>query len=116
MDSILISIKKLLGPSEELTYYDADIIMHINTVLMALRQMGVGPTTPFYIVDDSQTWSDFLGEDIKNLEAVKTYIYIKVKLVFDSSALSAVSVQAMNETAKEIEYRLISAVEYPDIM
>lgn len=115
MDSILTSIKKLLGPNEELNHYDADIIMHINTVLMALRQMGVGPTTPFFISDDSQTWASFLGEDNKNLEAIKTYIYIKVKLVFDPPA-SAVVVQAMNETAKEIEYRLISAVEYPDIM
>lgn len=113
MESILTSIKKLLGPTEELTHYDPDIIMHINTVLMALRQMGVGPSTPFTISDSSATWDQFLGADNKSMEAVKTYVYLKVKLVFDPPQ-SSITLQAMNETLKELEFRLYSQAEYPD--
>ena len=81
MESILTSIKKLLGISEEYEQFDQDIIMHINTVFMNLTQLGVGPDKGFYIEDADATWDDFVNLD-KNiqLQAVKTYIYLKVKL------------------------------------
>ena len=66
MDSILISIKKLLGIEEDYTHFDIDLIMHINSAFMVLNQLGVGPTEGFSISDETATWSDFISEDNKN--------------------------------------------------
>lgn len=110
-ESILTSIKKLLGISEEYTQFDNDIIMHINTVFMNLTQLGVGPSAGFYIEDDSTSWSDFV--DIENnapLQAIKTYIYLKVKLLFDPPLSSSV-IEAMNRQIAELEWRLNVAVD-----
>lgn len=106
-DSILTSIKKLLGIAEDYHHFDTDLIMHINTVFMILHQMGVGPEEPFSIEDDTATWDDFL--DGKNdLAAVKNYIALKVRLVFDPPTASA-HMQAITEAIKEYEWRLYSA-------
>lgn len=110
-ESILTSIKKLLGISEEYTQFDNDIIMHINTVFMNLTQLGVGPSVGFYIEDDNASWSDFV--DIENnapLQAIKTYIYLKVKLLFDPPLSSSV-IEAMNRQISELEWRLNVAVD-----
>lgn len=109
MESILTSIKKLLGIAEEYTHFDEDLIMHINSVLTILTQMGIGPSTGFTILDDSSTWSDFT-DDKFYLEAVKTYIHLKVKLVFDPPLSSAVT-EAMNKMISELEWRLYAAAE-----
>jgi hypothetical protein len=69
MESILDSIKKLLGISDEYTQFDEDIIMHINTVFLNLTQLGVGPEEGFFIEDNSAVWSDFV-EDLNKLQAV----------------------------------------------
>ena len=82
MESILTSIKKLLGIAEEYAHFDVDIIMHINAELMTLSQIGIGPSEGFIVTNDYQTWSDFLG-DQTNVEAVKTYVFLKVKMAFD---------------------------------
>ena len=82
MDSILTSVKKLLGLTEEYTAFDTDLIMHINSVLMILRQMGVGPQEGFGIVDATATWSDFC-KNKADIEAVKSYVAMKVRLLFD---------------------------------
>ena len=82
MESILTSIKKLLGITEEYDQFDPDIIMHINSVFMILTQLGVGPAEGFSIEDDTAVWTDFI-QDVKKLESVKTYVYLKVKLAFD---------------------------------
>jgi len=79
MDSILDSIKKPLGLQLEDDAFDTDVIMHINTVFFNLHQLGVGPAECFSIEDKTKTWTNFLG-DAKNLEAVKTYIYLKVRI------------------------------------
>ena len=71
MDSILTSIKKLLGITEEYENFDQDIIMHINSAFMILNQLGVGPKSGFSISDKSSTWDEFIPES-SNLEAVKT--------------------------------------------
>lgn len=107
-DSILISVKKLLGLSEDYNYFNPDLIIDINSVLMILYQMGVGSKTPFHIEDDSETWQDFFGEEVVDINAVKTYVALKVKLMFDPPAASA-HMQAIQETIKELEWRLYSA-------
>lgn len=111
MDSILTSIKKLLGISEDYTQFDNDIIMHINTVFMNLTQLGVGPAEGFSIEDDSTDWTEFI--DIENnaqLHAVKTYVYLKVKLLFDPPLSSSV-IEATDRQIAELEWRLNAAVE-----
>ena len=109
MESILTSIKKLLGIDEEYTQFDNDIIMHINTVFLNLTQLGVGPEEGFLIEDDSATWDDFIG-DSNQLQAVKTYVYLKVKLLFDPPLSSSV-IESINRIISELEWRLNVAVE-----
>lgn len=103
-DSILNSIKKLLGITEEYTAFNQDIIMHINSVFMILNQLGVGPTDPFAIEDETAVWSDFL-EDPTNFEAVKSYIYLKVRLLFDPPLTGTVT-DAIKSNISELEWRL----------
>lgn len=110
MESILTSIKKLLGIAEEYEHFDADIIMHINTVFLALTQIGVGPSEGFCIYDASAIWDDFLPDSRINLNAVKSYVYLKVKLLFDPPASSAL-IESTNKLAAEYEFRLNVAAE-----
>lgn len=109
MESILTSIKKLLGIAEEYEQFDTDIIIHINTVFLTLTQIGVGPSEGFSIVDASAIWDDFIPEG-KNLEAVKTYVYLKVKLLFDPPSSSAL-IESTKALAAEYEWRLNVAAE-----
>lgn len=109
MDSILTSIKKLLGIAPDYEHFDPDIIMHINSVFMILQQLGVGPAAGFYIIDEDATWYDFMPYAIQ-LEAVKTYMYMKVRLAFDPPASSA-ALQAMERQVSELEWRLNAAVD-----
>lgn len=104
MDSILTSIKKLLGIEEDYTHFDPDIIMCINTVFTVLTQLGVGPKEGFSIEDETAVWSDFLSTT-QQMEAVKTYIHLRVKLLFDPPLSSAV-IEAMKQQISEIEWRL----------
>lgn len=108
-DSILTSIKKMLGITEEYTHFDQDIIIHINTVLMILRQLGVGPEEGFTITDSYETWGDFLTDN-KDIEAVKTYVYLKVRLLFDPPLSSAVT-ESINRSINELEWRLNIAAD-----
>lgn len=109
MDSILTSIKKLLGITEEYTHYDNDIIIHINSVLFTLTQLGVGPSEGFAIEDDSATWDDFIPKDA-NLESIKSYMHLKVKLLFDPPLSSAV-IESMTRMINEFEFRINVAAE-----
>ena len=109
MESILTSIKKMLGITEEYQHFDVDLIMYINTALMVLTQLGVGPEEGFTIADDTATWDDFLPET-PNLEAVKSYVYLKVKLLFDPPLTSSV-IESMNKMISEFEWRLNVAVD-----
>lgn len=108
-DSILTSIKKLLGITEEYEHFDQDIIIHINSVFMILNQLGVGPSNGFSITDKTAVWSDFISEGA-NLESVKSYIYLKVRLLFDPPTTSAV-MESMNRMISELEFRLNVSVE-----
>lgn len=109
-NGILTSVKKLLGIAEEYKHFDEDIIVHINSVFMILTQLGVGPSEGFSINDESAVWTDFIGEDNKNFQSVKTYVYMKVKLIFDSPLSSAV-LESMNRTISELEWRLNVAAD-----
>ena len=110
MTSILTSIKKLLGIPEDHTEFDADIIIHINTVLMVLNQIGIGPPDGFTIDDDNATWEDLLGEDNKKFEIIKTYVYSKVKLLFDPP-ISGSAMTALEKQITEFEWRLYVEAE-----
>ena len=109
MESILTSIKKMLGIAEEYTHFDTDIVMHINSVLSILTQLGVGPSEGFSIKDEDDYWSDFLPEDY-NLELVKSYVYLKVGLIFDPPQSSAV-MEAKNRMISELEWRINVTVD-----
>lgn len=110
MESILTSIKKMLLIPEDYDHFDADIIMHINSVFMTLTQLGVGPSDGFYIEDDSMYWTDFI-ENPNDLQAVKTYMYLKVRLVFDPSSLGSATLAAYERQIQELEWRLNVAAE-----
>lgn len=107
--SILTSIKKLLGIAEEYQVYDADIVMHINSAFSILTQLGVGPSDGFSIEDNSTLWTDFIPEKSK-IEFVKSYVHLKVKLLFDPPLASAV-IECMNQQIKELEWRILVAVD-----
>lgn len=105
MESILTSIKKLLGIGEDYDKFDVDIITHINTAFSILRQLGVGPKKGFSISGVDDVWNDFIPEDNTQFQDVKTYIYLKVKLVFDPPLSSSV-IESMKESIHELEWRL----------
>lgn len=107
MESILMTIKKLLGIPEEVLDFDTDIIIHINTVLGTLNQLGVGPEEGFVISDQHAAWDDFITSKYK-LESVKTYIYLKVKLLFDPPQNSSVTA-SIKEQIAELEWRINNA-------
>lgn len=109
MDSILTSIKKMLGIPENYTHFDTDIIIHINSVLSVLNQLGVGPSDGFIITDKNDNWSDFLPSGNK-LELVKTYVYAKVRLIFDPPQSSSVS-EALKNIINEFEWRINITVD-----
>lgn len=130
-DSILTNIKKIVGITEADTSFDADIIMHTNTVFSVLTQLGIGPTTGFMIEDAAPTWDDFLSvrqdgqlqtdgtviytdEQLsavnKLLNMVKTYVYLRVRLIFDPPQTSFV-IESINEQIRELEVRISIARE-----
>ena len=109
-DSILNTIKKMLGPDDSYEAFDTEIIVHINTALSILAQLGVGPKNGFRITGPNETWDEFISDGSIDLESVKSYIYMKVKMIFDPPASSFV-MKAMEDSCKEIEWRLNVAVD-----
>ena len=103
-ESILTSIKKLLGIGADYINFDTDIILHINSVFMILHQLGIGPVEGFRIESADNVWSEFVDE-YDNLDAVKTYVYLKVKMVFDPPLGGAV-MESMKQMINELEWRL----------
>lgn len=111
MESILTSIKKLLGITSDYTHFDADLIIHINSVLSILYQMGVGSgEQPFQITSDDETWNDYLEGDAR-LSDIKTYIYLKVRKIFDPTVSNAVS-GAADSLIDELEWRINATADY----
>ena len=102
--SILDSTKKVLGIDADYTAFDVDILMHINSVFSTLNQLGLGPAEGFAIEDATTTWDAFLGTDLR-LNSVKTYIYLRVRLLFDPPSTSYL-ITSMKEQLQELEWRL----------
>lgn len=109
-DSILSTIKKMLGLDDNYTPFDRDVMVFINAAMMTLQQIGVGPVRGFVVTDFEQTWGDFLPQD-KMLEAVKTYVYLCVKMMFDPPSNSYV-MDAMKQQKEELEWRLREQAEF----
>lgn len=107
--SILYTIKKMIGPSYDEDSFDTDIIIHINSCFTTLRQLGVGPKDGYRIDGSDNIWSEFVT-DTQMLDSVKTYIYLKVKMVFDPP-LNASLIESFNTQIKELEWRLNVSVE-----
>lgn len=110
-ESILTSIKQMLGIEDEQTNFDVDIVFHINSVFSILTELGVGPTDGFRIRDKTTTWDEFLTENQPTLDLVKSYVYMKVKLIFDPPLSSAV-VEAMKVSISEFEWRINDIAEF----
>lgn len=103
-NSILNNIKKLLGMPLDYNPFDQDIVIHINSVFSTLNQMGVGPSNNFQITDSSTTWDEY-AEDEGVLNIIKSYVYLKVRLLFDPPA-NATIIESINNQIKELEYRM----------
>lgn len=110
-ESILTSIKKLLGIAEEYTHFDQDLIIYINTYLRRLYQVGVG-VNGFYISDSSAMWNDFLGENPEKYEQAKTYVYLRVRQLFDPPQSGAAN-EAIKENIRELEWLLFVEADPP---
>lgn len=105
MDSILNSIKKLCGISEEDDSFDVDIIIHINSALMILNEIGIGPDGGYYIESADETWDQYVPDNRFISKAIQSFVYIKVKLVFDPPASPTV-VDALTSSADEYASRI----------
>lgn len=110
MDSILITIKKMLGIDAEDDSFDMDIIVIINSIIPSLTQMGIGPSRGYVVLSQENLWSDYLKDNIINLEGIKTYIFLKTKLIFDPPVNSTV-IEAYNKTISELEWRMMLNAE-----
>lgn len=103
METILNTIKKLLGIQQEYEYFDEDIMIHINTAFATLNQLGVGPAEGFYMDDKTALWDDYITSI--NMQMIKSYIYLKVRILFDPPT-SSVLMDSMNRSIAEMEWRL----------
>lgn len=108
MDSILSSVKKAMGVTEEYTAFDADMIMHINTVLSILHQIGIGPDEGFQIDGYGQKWEDLFGNDPR-LNFIKSYVYLKVRTLFDPP--TGTVLESTNRLISELEWRINVAID-----
>jgi len=109
-NSILLSVKKLLGIAPDYTHFDTDIIMHINSTFLILAQLGVGPDRPFQISGPEELWTDFISED--SVPMVKSYMGLRVRKLFDPP-LSGAVMNAIDDQIDEFEWRMNVFVETP---
>lgn len=107
-ESILASVKKMLGIADEYMRFDPDVIMHINSVLSILHQLGIGPDSGFQIDGPDQTWGDLFGDDPR-LNLIKSYVYLRVRLLFDPPVGTVL--ESFNRIVSEFEWRINVAVD-----
>ena len=110
MESILDTIKQLLGIPIDDDSFDTDVKVNINAAIFTLSQIGIGPLNGYVVTSNTQLWTDYIGSSLINLEGVKNYIYLKTKLVFDPPTNST-TIQAINDNLKDLEWRMQLAVE-----
>lgn len=101
--SILKTIRRMMGPDEDYEYFDTDLIIHINSAFARLCELGVGPEQPFYITGTEETWDEFI--DSSFCERVKQYVYLSVKNIFDPPSSSSV-MNAYKEQIEKLEWLL----------
>ena len=112
-DSILNSIKKLIGLDPDYTEFDTDLIIHINSVFLDLEQLGAGSQEGFFIEGSTETWDDFLPDDPLVLNSIKSYMYLKVKKLFDPPTSSS-AMDSLNSLIDRFEWRINVAIENKD--
>lgn len=115
MDSILNSVKKILGVDPSVTAFDTEIIMIINSIFTTLNELGIGPALGYEIEDETNIWMEFLDNKVR-LNAVKTYIYLRARILFDPPT-SSFALEALKEQAREHEWRLSinpEGAQWPD--
>lgn len=105
MDSILNSVKQYCGVPDSVSAFDSEILMAINSIMVALKQFGIGPETPFVVTNDSQEWSDLLGED--PVGGVREYVCMRSRLLFDPPANNQI-MGALKEQISEFEWRILA--------
>ena len=110
-DSIFACVKKVVGLLGDVASFDEDILLHINSVVSTLRQLGLSIPADFYVRDDVQTWRDLLGE-FRDLDLVKSYMTMKVRLMFDPPS-SSFGLKSMEEMVKEYEWRINVLTDQP---
>ena len=103
-ESILQTVKATIGITSDQTHFDSEILMHINSIIAKLNQIGIGPTEGFRVEDESSDWSSFIGDD-PNLDMVKDYISISVKLAFDPPS-NSFAIDSLRKITDEYEWRL----------
>ncbi len=103
-ESILDSVKKVIGFDPSYTVFDLDVLMHINSVFSDLSDLGIGPTGGYSITDSTSQWSAFIGSD-ETLNRVKTYMFLRVKMIFDPP-ISGFAIDAMNKQIEQLEWRI----------
>lgn len=111
-NSILETIKKLIGIDKNYGVFDLDLIVAINSSFMILNQLGIGPDKPFSIKDSSSTWKDFFGDE-EMFELAKSYIYLRARLLFDPPS-SGVLHEAVERQISEFEWRMHVQADYND--
>lgn len=111
--SILTTIKKMLGLDKDYTAFDEEIKVHINSAFMYLNQLGVGPDTPYSITGESEQWLQFTP-DVEDTNALKTYMYLRVKLIFDPPNTSFV-LKSIQDQITELEWRLTVQVDPKEV-
>ncbi len=109
-DSILTSVKKALGLTDDYEAFDPDVIMHINTVFADLNQLGLGPDEGFMIEDKTTTWDAFIGDELR-FNSVKTYTFLRVRLMFDPPQTSYL-IESLRKQVEELGWRLNVGSEY----
>lgn len=108
MSSILNDVKKVCNVPPDYTAFDQELILHVNSIFMVLKQLGVGPEEGFRITGETEEWESYSGVD--DLEAVKTYLGLRVKLIFDPNGSSYV-ISALEKVCSELEWRLCLEAE-----
>lgn len=114
IESILSSVKRNLGITDEYKFFDDDLIIHINSALSILTQVGVGPEVGFAITDENSKWTDFMGSD-KRLDMCQQFVYLRVKSIFDPPQTAAI-LEAYKQAADELIWRIEVAANPPDAM
>jgi hypothetical protein len=113
MDSILLTIRTMLGIPDGFDGFDVPILSGINSAIFSLSQLGVGPDGGLVVTDDSQTWTE-LYDGVTNLESVKAYVWLKTRLIFDPPGTSFLLTAIQNQVV-ELEWRLQTEVD-PDFV